>query len=244
MISFAKTDKFVSRHRDGNWQGLTHVGAGKVKAGPSYVFHKFKKRCAAVLVAGMSFLCISGFSPAFAGSGDGAFLVAQRAISAPAGFSGLCAKYRWVCAPTAQASMTEGNLLRLAASVNSKVNRQTRPVADIAQYGREEYWALPTARGGDCEDMVLLKKKLLVERGVASESLLIATVLDRRLGSHAVLVLRTPSGDVVLDNLNKDIRPWRKTGYTFLKLQNPASLGNWHAVLAGGVIKEVPTASR
>ena len=171
------------------------------------------------------------------------FLVAQHATSQPPGSVGLCATYGWVCARTGTSAMDEATALRLARKINTKVNRGTRHVEDRRQYGREEHWALPTARGGDCEDLVLLKKKQLVEAGVASGALLISTVLDRDMNSHAVLVFRTSGGDLILDNLTNKILPWSKTGYTFLKVQNPRALERWDAVMAGGIIAERPTAT-
>lgn len=189
-------------------------------------------------------LSFSVFSPALAGNSSGAFLIGNRSITAPAGFQGLCSKYNWVCARSHQSSISQADVLKMAKAVNLHVNRRTRQIDDQRQYGREEYWTLPSARGGDCEDLVLLKKKMLLERGVSSETLLIATVLDRKLQSHAVLILRTNRGDLVLDNMTNKIVPWRSTGYTFLKLQNPRSLSRWQAVLSGGVIKDKPTASR
>ena len=138
--------------------------------------------------------------------------------------------------------MSTDTLLRLAATVNTKVNRQTPAVEDLRQYGQEEYWSLPSRRGGDCEDFALLKKKILIsEYGVPGHQLLMATVLDHRLQRHAVLVLRTSRGDFVLDNLDNKIRHWTQTRYTFLKLQNPNSLDKWVAVLAGGIITDRPT---
>lgn len=199
----------------------------------------YRRFSSLALIVGM--FC-AGILPAFGGSG--AFLVAQHAISAPDGAAGLCSKYRWACATSSRSSLSQSNLIRLASSINTQVNHQTSTIDDHVQYGREEHWALPTARGGDCEDFVLLKKKILIKNGVAGKNLLIATVLDRNLNSHAVLILRTQSGDLVLDNLTNDIRLWKDTGHTFLKLQNPAAPGGWHAVLAGGVIKERPTATK
>lgn len=182
-------------------------------------------------------------STASAGSG-GEFLVAQRAIKAPAGFNGLCDRYAWVCAAPAVAGISGKEKIALAHQINTAVNREVRQIEDQRQYGRAEHWALPTQRGGDCEDLVLLKKKMLIEKGVPSKALLISTVLDKKLNSHAVLVLRTAGGDLVLDNLTNRILPWHETGYTFLKLQNPKALAKWDAVLAGGVIDDRPTASR
>lgn len=198
----------------------------------------------ASIAAATIVLSIGNTMPAYAGNNSGIFLVGLRSIDAPAGFNGLCSKYGWVCARSSQTPVGQKALMKLAKSVNSSVNRKIPQIEDQVQYGREEYWTLPTARGGDCEDLVLLKKKMLLERGVPSETLLIATVLDRELNSHAVLILRTSRGDLVLDSLENRIVPWKATGYTFLKLQDPRSLNRWQAVLAGGLIKDKPTASR
>ena len=70
---------------------------------------------------------------------------------------------------------------------------------------------------------------------------MIATVLDRNRASHAVLVVRTQFGDYVLDNQNRKMLPWRATGYTFLKMQNPNAMNQWSAILSGGLIKDAPT---
>ncbi|MEM6887077.1 MAG: transglutaminase-like cysteine peptidase [Pseudomonadota bacterium] len=172
------------------------------------------------------------------------FLEPQKSITAPSGFIGLCNRYDWVCTQSDHAGLPAKATFKLAQKINLHVNRRVREVEDIRQYGREEHWTLPSLRGGDCEDFVLLKKKMLVERGVASDQLLIATVLDKRLTSHAVLVLRTAQGDYILDNQNNRILPWQDTGYTFLKLQDPGALSNWHAIMVGGVITDYPTASK
>ena len=131
--------------------------------------------------------------------------------------------------------MSDRNVLRMAQRINRHVNRRVRSISDTRQYNQAEVWALPTRRGGDCEDFALLKKRELIAAGVAPGRLLIATALDRRRNGHAVLILRTDSGDLVLDNLTNRIRHWEDTGYSFLKLQNPDRPENWDAILAGGV---------
>ncbi|MGB5556597.1 MAG: transglutaminase-like cysteine peptidase [Paracoccaceae bacterium] len=171
-----------------------------------------------------------------------AYLAPKRAISAPDGFAGLCGTYGWACASSAASAVSGAAVLKLADRINRSVNRRTRQISDRAQYRKDEVWALPTARGGDCEDLVLLKKLRLIEAGVPASSLLMATVLDLRGGRHAVLVLRTNGGDLVLDSLHDRIKHWVDTRYTFLKLQNPRSPGSWDAIFAGGRIPiERPT---
>ena len=96
-----------------------------------------------------------------------------------------------------------------------------RSVSDLQQYGIAERWTLPTKGKGDCEDYALYKKYELTRAGFPAEQLLIATLLDLNRASHAVLVVRTGANDLVLDNLTNKIVPWHKTGYTFLRMQDP-----------------------
>ena len=50
---------------------------------------------------------------------------------------------------------------------------------------------------------------------------------------HGVLVLRTDDGDLVLDNLRDRVLDWRRTGYRFLRMQDPRHPRGWITVLAG-----------
>lgn len=171
-------------------------------------------------------------------AGQDAFLKARMPVSSPAGANGLCQRYAWACQrATAAPVPVSGNQLDYAISLNRQINRQVRSISDLAQYGVEEHWALPTARGGDCEDFALLKKKRLIEAGLDPQMLLIATVLDRRRNAHAVLVMRTARGDFVLDNLRDDVLHWSRTGYTYLRMQDPADPRRWTAVIDGGILR-------
>lgn len=165
-----------------------------------------------------------------------AHLAPKKSIAAPEGFAGVCGSYGWACARSKTNAVSGPEVLNVADRINRSVNRKTRQISDRAQYRKDEVWALPTARGGDCEDLVLLKKLRLLEAGVPASALLIATVLDLRGGRHAVLVLRTKAGDIVLDSLDNRLRHWVETNYTFLKLQNPSNPKVWDAVFAGGRI--------
>lgn len=192
----------------------------------------------AVQAQSASMVLPAGFStatPSFIGR-SARFVVSQRAAPAPPAARDLCRTYQWACATSGnRAALTRAQLETVAAT-NRRINRTVRQITDRAQYGVEDHWALPTARGGDCEDFALLKKLELMRAGIAPERLLIAVVLDRRLVPHAVLVLRTDFGDFVLDNLTTEIKPWTATGYTFLKMQNPQAKHSWVSVLTGGAL--------
>ena len=155
---------------------------------------------------------------------------------APPGAAGLCAAYEWACAKSNRTLLIGDELMTTIRTINSRANRSIRPISDYNQYRIAERWSLPTTRGGDCEDYALYKKRELIRAGIPAEQLLIAAVLDRKRQSHAVLILRTGTQDLVLDNLNSRILPWQKTGYTFLRVQDPRQPSRWASVMAGGVL--------
>ncbi|MBY6047644.1 transglutaminase-like cysteine peptidase [Vannielia litorea] len=155
----------------------------------------------------------------------GSFLVAARAAPAPSGAQSLCSTYSWAC--DGRAGAQRSREMDLVKRVNRSVNASTREISDRSQYAREEHWALPTRRGGDCEDFALIKKRELIRSGVAPARLLIATALDRQRRSHAVLIYRSAGGDVVLDNQTDRLRGWQQTGYVFLRMQDPADPRRW-----------------
>ncbi|MGC9417699.1 MAG: transglutaminase-like cysteine peptidase [Rhodovulum sp.] len=165
-----------------------------------------------------------------------AHLSSKSSAPAPDGAYGLCRRYEWACASGNSGALT-AKQVKLAEQLNRRINASVHPITDIKQYQREEFWTLPTARGGDCEDIALLKKAELIRQGLSPSRLLLATVLDRNRNNHAVLILRTNRGDYVLDNLTDRMLHWSRTGYSFLKVQDSQAPHRWTAVLAGGIFK-------
>ena len=162
-------------------------------------------------------------------------IVPLRAVAAPSGGKDLCTRLPWACAGGAGPSVAPESAMGLARKINRAVNREVNELSDRRQYGRADVWALPTNRGGDCEDFALAKKKRLIDAGVPARSLLMATVLDRRRNPHAVLVLRTRGKDFVLDNLTDRMLAWQETGYSFLRMQDSETPANWNVIAAGGI---------
>jgi predicted transglutaminase-like cysteine proteinase len=113
--------------------------------------------------------------------------------------------------------------------VNAKVNAEITPMSDADLYGVPEFWTYPVS-AGDCEDYLLLKKRLLEKQGFDSGVLLITVVLDEKNEGHAVLTIATSQGDYVLDNRRNDILLWSDTGYTFLKRQSQQDPKVWIAL--------------
>ena len=104
--------------------------------------------------------------------------------------------------------------------INRDVNRMVAPVTDREQFGVDEYWTLPTAGKGDCEEYVLEKRRRLMARAWPSGALLITVVLDENRQGHAILTARMSTGDLTLDNKHDDVRPWYSSPYTFIMRQS------------------------
>ncbi len=165
---------------------------------------------------------------------DAAFIQSVAASPPPTGARQLCRQYSWACAQKGAASLSSAQELKLVKQINRRVNVSTREVTDQRQYKTRELWALPTSLGGDCEDFALLKKRDLINAGIDPRKLLIATVLDTRRNSHAVLVYRSNQGDLVLDNLTNQVKPWSATRYLFLRMQDPRQPRNWVGIYGQG----------
>lgn len=101
-------------------------------------------------------------------------------------------------------------LLRINQAVNSATY-----AADIELWGKPDYWATPAElfkRGGDCEDFAAAKFLMLRDAGVPSSRMFVL-VLRAAPGeaAHAVLVVKTEDGPMVLDNLRNRIYPLSKS---------------------------------
>jgi predicted transglutaminase-like cysteine proteinase len=69
-----------------------------------------------------------------------------------------------------------------------------------------------------------------MEKGFPRQALLMTIVRDHNDQGHAILTVRTNSGDFILDNLTDEIRPWEATGFRFVKRQSqedPNVLGRY-----------------
>jgi predicted transglutaminase-like cysteine proteinase len=122
-------------------------------------------------------------------------------------------------------NLTQASWSRII-DVNGAVNSMIKPATDQEMWGTEEVWSYPSNKG-DCEDYVLLKRKLLMKAGFAEGNLLITVVRQIDGSGHAVLTVVTDRGDFVLDNLRGEVRIWNKTGYAFLKRQSTTNSGLW-----------------
>ena len=120
--------------------------------------------------------------------------------------------------------------LREIERINRWVNKNIESVSDMDHWGVIDQWDYPTDGKGDCEDYVLLKRKLLAEQGFPIQSLLVPVVKDKNNDGHAVLTVRTDHGDYVLDNMNDEVKGWKQTGYRFVKRQSQTDMNPWVSI--------------
>jgi predicted transglutaminase-like cysteine proteinase len=170
-----------------------------------------------------------------AGISQHAALSEFGAARMPSGLAALCLREPGFCAavrPVAAPLDLSPEARNMVERVNIAVNRAVVSTTDEELYGRTEYWTLPET-AGDCEDYVLLKRKLLAANGIPLGSLLITVVHDENGEAHAVLGIPTTQGDLVLDNRRDDVLAWRETGYSFIKRQSAANPDRWVALSRG-----------
>ena len=162
-------------------------------------------------------------------------MVTGGVTSQPIGHYEFCQKYTAECSVrsklTAPPRVTEYGW-KLVREINASVNNSIIAMTDQEIYGRDEVWEYPTT-AGDCEDYVLLKRKMLIENGFSVSDLLITVVRKPDGEGHAVLTLRTTEGDFILDNLSDEVKLWTDTQYTYLKRQASFNSGRWVSIEDG-----------
>ncbi|ADZ70062.1 hypothetical protein SL003B_1634 [Polymorphum gilvum SL003B-26A1] len=163
----------------------------------------------------------------------GRFMAMAGSASAPVGHKVFCTENPQACrggtdSPVVVKLTRErwDDLIR----INDAVNAEIRPVTDQELYGVAEYWTYPDAGAGDCEEFALEKQRRLARAGWPASALLLAVVKDLKNEGHAVLIVRTDQGDIVLDNQIEAVLPWYSTPYRFVKRQSTTQPARWTAI--------------
>ena len=161
---------------------------------------------------------------------DALFVAVGPAARPPIGWVEFCLDRPRDCLVTPStprnASLT-GKSWKELVRINKSVNEQVKPITDFDHWGVPEKWSYPDDGYGDCEDYVLLKRRMLMQAGWPREALLITVVRDRKGDGHAVLTVKTDKGELVLDNQQDDIVLWSETGYRFTKRQSQSDPNVW-----------------
>jgi predicted transglutaminase-like cysteine proteinase len=173
-------------------------------------------------------------------SHDASFAPIGETKPTPYGWLHFCAAQSAECEPAP--SLPE--LVRLTSQawaelnkINTVVNGQIEPIGDEDHYRIYEqdilnWWTYPDDGKGNCNDYVLMKRKLLIEAGWPKAALLMTVVVDHAGDGHLILMVRTHRGDLILDNMRQEILPWDRTGYRFIKRQSAFDPNAWVSIQA------------
>jgi len=166
-----------------------------------------------------------------------AFLVAPTATfdfwAAPAlppiGHSQFCLSYPNDCA-VRRNDFRRRNIVLTSERWN-ELNRINRQINEAIIPKPTDLWLIapPT---GDCKAYALTKRHELLRQGWPSRSLLLSEVALLSGEHHLILVVRVKGADLILDNLNDEIRLATMTAgeYQWLKIQELQNPRFWSTV--------------
>ena len=159
---------------------------------------------------------------------------------APMAYTMFCVRYSGECTQRRTQIVFRGGATRMTRErmadlieVNASVNRQIVPEHNDRGLAGEE-WVIGPPRG-DCNDYAVTKRHELLARGWPMRNLLLSEVVTNWGEHHLVLVVRAKGGDIVLDNLNAQIRNWSRANYRWVRMQTPANPNHWASVAQIGV---------
>jgi predicted transglutaminase-like cysteine proteinase len=187
-----------------------------------------------LFAAGLALVAAVGFASvaprAEAANDRPLYISVGTAARAPIGWIDFCAEHARDCDNrTVEARdivLTQKSWKDLVR-INKWVNEHIKPITDLDHWGVVERWSYPDDGYGDCEDYVLLKRKMLTQAGWPQQALLITVVRDQKGEGHAVLTVKTDKGEYILDNQEDQILLWSETGYRFVKRQSQTNPNAW-----------------
>lgn len=150
----------------------------------------------------------------------------------PMAYTMFCLRYADECRTQ---PLFRGGLVRLTGErwvilkqINQTVNRSIIP-EDAELSSGVEAWLINPDRG-DCNDYAVTKRHELLKRGWPSGALLLSQVVTGWGKHHLILVVRTRSGDLVLDNLTPVVKPWARVPYRWVRIQIPSEHRLWTTI--------------
>ena len=178
-------------------------------------------------------IALAAAVPSQGAANDLLFVSTGEATRAPIGWVEFCAEHSFECKVTA-ASPRDVVLSNKAwadlTSINRWVNDNVKPMTDLEHWGVVEKWSYPDDGYGDCEDYVLLKRRMLMEAGWPRAALLVTVVREKNGNGHAVLTVKTDKGEFILDNQEERILLWSETSYRYVKRQSQSDPNRWVAL--------------
>jgi predicted transglutaminase-like cysteine proteinase len=178
-------------------------------------------------------IALLGAAAAEAASNRPVFVSVRATARAPIGWVEFCNQNPKECAAASSQPrdvVLTSKVWKDLVRVNKWVNDTIKPVTDMDHWGVVERWSYPDDGKGDCEDYVLLKRRILIQAGWPREALLVTVVRDKKGDGHAVLTVKTDKGEFILDNQEEQVLLWSDTGYRFVKRQSQGNSNVWVAL--------------
>jgi predicted transglutaminase-like cysteine proteinase len=151
----------------------------------------------------------------------------------PMAFTQFCLRYADQCKSTR--IVFRGGPIHLTAerwedlkAVNRSVNVAIIPERNTEGLAGEKWLINPAS--GDCNDYAVSKRSELLKHGWPTRALLLSEVVTSWGEHHLVLVVRTSVGDLVLDNMTPQIRPWARAPYQWVRIQTPKNPNYWASI--------------
>jgi predicted transglutaminase-like cysteine proteinase len=168
--------------------------------------------------------CIACEAIAAAANDRADFMAPGRRVVAPFAHVVFCTRYPAECKPSDGAPMIklDQHVIQKLGAVNTAVNRSIRGVNEPV-----DQWDIDVT-SGDCEDYALTKRSHLIAMGMSPRALRIAVALTYEGIGHAVLVIRTDRGDIVLDNRTDQIKYWSKVNLHWRMIHSGENPRIWY----------------
>lgn len=155
------------------------------------------------------------------------FIKEHAPTLAPFAHVRFCIKHPEDC-QIAQAGVSEAtpDMEAGLSGVNRAINKRIKQINDDDKKDFGDSWTVASG-SGDCEDIALAKRKALIDIGWSPRALRIAVTRTSKGEGHAVLVVRTSKGDLVLDNRSDAVKTWMRTDLTWIKIQSAENPRLW-----------------
>jgi len=177
-----------------------------------------------------AFMAVVSLTTAQAANERPMFISVGASARAPIGWTDFCAQSPRECDSRpleARDVVLSQKAWKDLVRINKWVNDSIKPMTDMDHWGVIERWSYPDDGYGDCEDYVLLKRRMLMQAGWPRQALLITVVRDLKGEGHAVLTVKTDKGEFILDNQEERILLWSETSYRFVKRQAQSDPNRW-----------------
>lgn len=155
----------------------------------------------------------------------GQFMSTSRPTIAPIAFAKFCDNAADQCVRIGDRNTIELTKQKRTElqRINSEINSA---IAYVGELEGQDEWKLNPA-SGDCDDYAVTKRQRLLRAGWPSGALRIATARTPSGIGHAVLVVSTTQGDLVLDNRTNVVKPWKAVDLKWIKIQSHENPRVW-----------------